>query len=62
MDEHEYDPARFQAVEEALANAVYHKSYEEREPIKVNIWADKMEIISHGGAMPPINVTIKLGP
>ncbi len=44
----------FQAVEEALANAVYHKSYEEREPIKVNILADKMEIISHGGAMPPI--------
>jgi ATP-dependent DNA helicase RecG len=44
----------FQAVEEALANAVYHKSYEEREPIKVNVFADKMEIISHGGAMPPI--------
>jgi len=33
----------FQAVEEALANAVYHKNYEEREPIKVNILADKME-------------------
>jgi len=44
----------FQAVEEALANAVYHKNYEEREPIKVNILADKMEIVSHGGAMPPI--------
>jgi len=44
----------FQAVEEALANAVYHKNYEEREPIKVNVWADKMEIVSHGGAMPPI--------
>jgi len=44
----------FQAVEEVLANAVYHKSYEEREPIKVNVFADKMEIISHGGAMPPI--------
>jgi ATP-dependent DNA helicase RecG len=44
----------FQAVEEALANAVYHKNYEERESIKVNIFADKMEIVSHGGAMPPI--------
>lgn len=44
----------FQAVEEALANAVYHKNYEEREPIKVNVLADKMEIISYGGAMPPI--------
>ncbi len=44
----------FQAVEEALANAVYHKNYEEREPIKVNVLSDKIEIISHGGAMPPI--------
>ncbi len=44
----------FQAVEEALANAVYHKSYEEREPIKVNVLENKIEIISHGGAMPPI--------
>ena len=44
----------FQAVEEALANAVYHKSYEEREPIEVNIRHNKIEILSHGGAMPPI--------
>ena len=44
----------FQAVEEALANAVYHKSYEEREPIEVNIRLDRIEILSHGGAMPPI--------
>ncbi|MBD3843465.1 MAG: hypothetical protein IE909_16600 [Campylobacterales bacterium] len=47
-------PLPFQAIEKALANAVYHKSYEEREAIKVNILANKMEIISHGGAMPPI--------
>ena len=44
----------FQAVEEALANAVYHKNYEEREPIEVNVRLDKIEILSHGGAMPPI--------
>lgn len=44
----------FQAVEEALANAVYHKSYEIREPIEVNIRLDKIEILSHGGAMPPL--------
>jgi ATP-dependent DNA helicase RecG len=44
----------FQAVEEALANAVYHKNYEEREPIEVNIRLDQIEILSHGGAMPPI--------
>ncbi|MEA3418475.1 MAG: putative DNA binding domain-containing protein [Campylobacterota bacterium] len=45
----------FQAVEEALANAVYHKNYEEREPIEVNVRLDKIEILSHGGAMPPIS-------
>ena len=44
----------FQAVEEALANAVYHKSYEEREPIEVNVRVDTIEVLSHGGAMPPI--------
>ena len=44
----------FQALEEALANAVYHKNYEEREPIEVNVRFDKIEILSHGGAMPPI--------
>jgi len=44
----------FQAIEEALANAVYHKNYEEREPIEVNIRKDKIEILSHAGAMPPI--------
>ena len=27
----------FEAIEEALVNAVYHRSYEEREPIEVRI-------------------------
>ena len=44
----------FEAVEEALANAVYHKNYELREPIEVNIRLDKIEILSHAGPMPPI--------
>ena len=39
----------YEAVEEALANAVYHKGYDEREPIEVRILADRMEIISHPG-------------
>jgi ATP-dependent DNA helicase RecG len=45
----------YQAIEEALANAVYHKNYEEREPIEVNIRLDQIEILSHGGPMPPIS-------
>lgn len=44
----------FEAVEEALANAVYHKNYELREPIEVNIRLDRIEILSHAGPMPPI--------
>jgi len=44
----------FEAIEEALANAVYHKNYEIREPIEVNIRLDKIEILSHAGPMPPI--------
>ncbi len=44
----------FEAIEEALANAVYHKSYEIREPIEVNIRLDRIEILSHAGPMPPL--------
>ncbi|MDO4961451.1 MAG: putative DNA binding domain-containing protein [Eubacteriales bacterium] len=31
----------YEAVEEALANAVYHKGYDEREPIEVRVLADR---------------------
>lgn len=44
----------YQAIEEALANAVYHKNYEIREPIEVRIFPDKIEIISHNGVDPSI--------
>jgi ATP-dependent DNA helicase RecG len=44
----------FEALEEALANAIYHKNYELREPIEVNIRLDRIEILSHAGPMPPI--------
>jgi len=39
----------FQAVEEALSNAVYHKSYQLREPITVTVTPEKMEILSLPG-------------
>lgn len=42
------------AIEEALANAVYHKNYEIREPIEINIRLDCIEILSHAGPMPPL--------
>lgn len=40
----------FAAVEEALCNAVYHKGYDEREPIEVRVEPDRIIIVSHPGA------------
>jgi len=37
------------AVEEALVNAVYHRSYEIREPIEVRITADELVVLSFPG-------------
>ncbi len=48
----------FAAVEEALSNAVYHKSYELGSPIEVQVWPDKIEILSHPGPVPPVNAQI----
>ena len=39
----------FAAVEEALVNAVYHRSYDEREPIEVRIAPDELSILSFPG-------------
>lgn len=39
----------FAALEEALCNAVYHRSYEIREPIEVRILQDKITITSFPG-------------
>lgn len=39
----------FAALEEALVNAVYHRSYEQREPIEVRIGPDSIDILSYPG-------------
>ena len=39
----------YEAVEEALSNAVYHKSYQIGEPITVTVLPDRMEILSLPG-------------
>ena len=44
----------FAAIEEVLANAVYHKSYEKREPIEVQLWPDRIEVLSFPGPIPPV--------
>ncbi|MBI4309250.1 MAG: putative DNA binding domain-containing protein [Candidatus Omnitrophica bacterium] len=42
------------AIEEAVVNAVYHRSYEEREPVVVRIYPDKILVISYPGPVPPL--------
>jgi ATP-dependent DNA helicase RecG len=39
----------FPAIEESLCNAVYHRSYEIREPIEVRILPDRISILSFPG-------------
>ena len=38
------------AIEEALVNAVYHRSYEEREPVEVRITPEELAVLSFPGA------------
>jgi ATP-dependent DNA helicase RecG len=45
----------FQAIEEAVVNAVFHKSYERENPVEIQILRDRIEILSFPGPMPPIN-------
>lgn len=47
----------FAAVEEALSNAVYHRAYDEREPIEVRVENDRIEIVSFPG--PDRSVTLE---
>ncbi|MDR1856320.1 MAG: hypothetical protein LBR22_04075 [Desulfovibrio sp.] len=46
----------FQAIEEALANAVYHRGYDVREPITVEITPDEIIVISRPGPDRSINM------
>ena len=44
-------------MEEALSNAVYHRAYDEREPIEVRVENDRIEIVSFPG--PDRSVTLE---
>lgn len=45
----------FEAVEEAVINAYYHRSYEHGSSIEINIRPDKIEILSFPGPLPPLD-------
>ena len=44
----------YNAIEEAICNAVYHKSYSEEKPIEILALPDRIEILSYPGPLPPI--------
>ena len=37
------------AIEEAVVNAIYHRSYEEREPVEIRITQDELTVLSFPG-------------
>ncbi|GHT30701.1 hypothetical protein FACS189432_09710 [Bacteroidia bacterium] len=39
----------YRALEEAIVNSIYHRSYEEREPVEIRILPNAIEIINYGG-------------
>src|SRR5947209_2866538 len=39
----------FPAVEEVLVNAVYHRSFEQREPVEVRVNPDGIDVVSYPG-------------
>jgi len=45
----------YEAIEESLANAFYHRSYENQNIIEVNIRLDRIEILSFPGPLPPLD-------
>ncbi len=48
----------YEAIEEALSNAVYHKSYEIGKPIEIQIFHDKIQILNYPGPIPPVDAKL----
>jgi len=48
----------YEAMEEAIVNAAYHRSYEAPpEPVKIYLYPDRMEIISYPGPVPGVQMS-----
>jgi ATP-dependent DNA helicase RecG len=45
----------YEAIEEALANAVYHRGYDLPNTIEINVRLDCIEILSYPGPVPPVD-------
>lgn len=46
----------YNALEEALVNAVFHKSYREPEPVEIRVYVDSIQIINYPGLAKWIDV------
>ena len=52
----------YAAIEEALVNAVYHRSYEIREPVEVRITPEELIVLSFPGPDRSISIEdLKMG-
>jgi len=45
----------YEAVEEAVVNALRNRSYQSETPVEVRIFPSRIEIISYPGPLPPLN-------
>jgi ATP-dependent DNA helicase RecG len=46
----------YNALEEALVNAIFHKSYREPEPVEIRIYVDSIQILNYPGLAKWINL------
>ncbi len=46
----------YNALEEAIVNAVFHKSYREAEPVEIRIYVDSIQILNYPGLAKWINL------
>lgn len=44
----------YAALEEVIANAIYHKTYDDRNPIEIRVNLDSIQVYSLEGPMPPL--------
>lgn len=44
----------FGALEEIVCNAVYHKSWDDRNPVEINIYEDRITVFNIEGPVPPL--------
>jgi ATP-dependent DNA helicase RecG len=45
----------YEAVEEIVTNAFYHRSYEAQNPVEISVYPDKLLVLSFPGPLPPVN-------